>query len=250
MSGLAVDKPMATKRIAADPRLSPATRIRPRAKPTVRMTARASSELDARNASTLPTLDPSLDTLPAMDLPQIDPLRAAVESVLLVIDTPVAPIDLARALDVEPEAIREVLAQMRDEFESRGSGFDLREVEGGWRLYTRADYSDAVEAFLLDGTQTRLSRAAMETLAVVAYRQPATRAQVSAVRGVNVDGVMRTLLARGLVAEAGEEPATGAHLYVTTNLLLEQLGIESLDQLPDLAPLLPDVDLIDEPDLP
>lgn len=90
----------------------------------------------------------------------------------------------------------------------------------------------------------------METLAVVAYRQPATRAQVSAVRGVNVDGVMRTLLARGLVAEAGEEPATGAHLYVTTNLLLEQLGIESLDQLPDLAPLLPDVDLIDEPDLP
>lgn len=250
MSGLAVDKPMATKRIAADPRLSPATRTRPRAKPTVRMTARASSELDARNASTLPTLDPSLDTLPAMDLPQIDPLRAAVESVLLVIDTPVAPIDLARALDVEPEAIREVLAQMRDEFEARGSGFDLREVEGGWRLYTRADYSDAVEAFLLDGTQTRLSRAAMETLAVVAYRQPATRAQVSAVRGVNVDGVMRTLLARGLVAEAGEEPATGAHLYVTTNLLLEQLGIESLDQLPDLAPLLPDVDLIDEPDLP
>lgn len=198
----------------------------------------------------MPTLDPTLDTLPAMDLPQIDPLRAAVESVLLVIDTPVAPIDLARALDVEPEAIREVLAQMRDEFESRGSGFDLREVEGGWRLYTRADYSDAVEAFLLDGTQTRLSRAAMETLAVVAYRQPATRAQVSAVRGVNVDGVMRTLLARGLVAEAGEEPATGAHLYVTTNLLLEQLGIESLDQLPDLAPLLPDVDLIDEPDLP
>ena len=250
MSGLAVDKPMATKRIAADPRLSPATRIRPRVKPTVRMTARASSELDARNASTLPTLDPSLDTLPAMDLPQIDPLRAAVESVLLVIDTPVAPIDLARALDVEPEAIREVLAQMRDEFEARGSGFDFREVEGGWRLYTRADYSDAVEAFLLDGTQTRLSRAAMETLAVVAYRQPATRAQVSAVRGVNVDGVMRTLLARGLVAEAGEEPATGAHLYVTTNLLLEQLGIESLDQLPDLAPLLPDVDLIDEPDLP
>ena len=198
----------------------------------------------------MPTLDPTLDTLPAMDLPQIDPLRAAVESVLLVIDTPVAPIDLARALDVEPEAIREVLAQMRDEFGARGSGFDLREVEGGWRLYTRADYSDAVEAFLLDGTQTRLSRAAMETLAVVAYRQPATRAQVSAVRGVNVDGVMRTLLARGLVAEAGEEPATGAHLYVTTNLLLEQLGIESLDQLPDLAPLLPDVDLIDEPDLP
>lgn len=185
-----------------------------------------------------------------MNLPQIDPLRAAVESVLLVIDTPVTPMDLARALDVEPAAIREVLAQMHDEFDVRGSGFDLREVEGGWRLYTRARYADAVEAFLLDGTQTKLSRAALETLAVVAYRQPATRAQVSAVRGVNVDGVMRTLLARGLVAEAGEDPSTGAHLYVTTNLLLEQLGIASLDELPDLAPLLPDVDLIDEPDLP
>ncbi|WP_295624450.1 SMC-Scp complex subunit ScpB [uncultured Corynebacterium sp.] len=184
------------------------------------------------------------------ELPRIDPLRAAVESVLLVVDSPVAPIDLARALDVEPEAILEVLAEMRGEFEERGSGFDLREVEGGWRLYTRSEFADAVEAFLLDGTQTKLSRAALETLAVVAYRQPATRAQVSAVRGVNVDGVMRTLLARGLVAEAGEEPATGAHLYVTTNLFLEQLGIESLEKLPDLAPLLPDVDLIDEPDLP
>lgn len=181
-----------------------------------------------------------------MDLPQIDPLRAAVESVLLVIDTPVAPIDLARALDVEPEAIREVLAQMRDEFEARGSGFDLREVEGGWRLYTRADYSDAVEAFLLDGTQTRLSRAAMETLAVVAYRQPATRAQVSAVRGVNVDGVMRTLQLRGLIREVDVEPATGAHRYETTELFLELLGIDSLDRLPDLAPLLPDVESIDE----
>lgn len=214
------------------------------------MTARASSPLEARNASTTTRADPTPVTLPAMNLPQIDPLRAAVESVLLVIDTPVTPMDLARALDVEPAAIRELLAQMRDEFDARGSGFDLREVEGGWRLYTRATYSDAVEAFLLDGTQTKLSRAALETLAVVAYRQPATRAQVSAVRGVNVDGVMRTLLARGLVAEAGEDPSTGAHLYVTTNLLLEQLGIASLDELPDLAPLLPDIDLIDEPDLP
>lgn len=184
-----------------------------------------------------------------MDLPRIDPLRAAVESVLLIVDRPVTPMDIARALDVEPDAIREVLGQLRAEFDARGSGFDLREAEGGWRLYTRADFSDAVEAFLLDGTQTKLSRAALETLAVVAYRQPATRAQVSAVRGVNVDGVMRTLLARGLVAEAGEEPSTGAHLYVTTSLLLEQLGIDSLDALPDLAPLLPDVDLIDEPDL-
>lgn len=191
----------------------------------------------------------AMDSSSPAALPPIDPLRAAVEGVLLVVDTPVPVADLARALDVEASAIRVVLAQMRDEFDARGSGFDLREVDGGWRLYTRAAHSDAVEAFLLDGTQTKLSRAAMETLAVVAYRQPATRAQVSAVRGVNVDGVMRTLLARGLVAEAGEDPSTGAHLYVTTNLFLEQLGIASLDELPDLAPLLPDVDLIDEPDV-
>lgn len=177
----------------------------------------------------------------------IDPLRAAVEAILLVVDAPVAPMDLARALDEDPDRIRGALAGIRAEFDARGSGFDLRESAEGWRLYTRPEHADAVERFLLDGTQTRLSRAALETLAVVAYRQPVTRGQVSAVRGVNVDGVMRTLLARGLVAEAGEEPATGAHLYVTTNLLLEQLGIGSLEELPDLAPLLPDVDLIDEP---
>ncbi|HHU46009.1 MAG TPA: SMC-Scp complex subunit ScpB [Actinomycetales bacterium] len=183
-----------------------------------------------------------------MTLPDIDPLRASLEGILLVVDTPVPAIDLARVLDVDVADVRGALAGWREELNLRGSGIDLREVDGGWRLYTRADHADAVEAFLLDGSQSKLSRAALETLAVVAYRQPATRAQVSAVRGVNVDGVMRTLLARGLIAEAGEEPSTGAHLYVTTNMFLELLGIESLDALPDLAPLLPDVDLIDEPD--
>ena len=103
-----------------------------------------------------------------------------------------------------------------------------------------------VEAFILDGNHTRLSRAALETLAVVAYRQPVTRSQVSAVRGVNVDGVMRTLQLRGLIKEVDVDASTGAHLYATTEMLLEQLGIESLDQLPDLAPLLPDVESIEE----
>jgi len=103
-----------------------------------------------------------------------------------------------------------------------------------------------VEQFLLDGSQTRLSRAALETLAVVAYRQPATRSQISAVRGVNVDGVMRTLQLRGLIREVDVEPSTGAHRYETTGLFLELLGIDSLDRLPDLAPLLPDVESIDE----
>lgn len=183
-----------------------------------------------------------------MTLPDIDPLRASIEGILLVVDTPVPAIDLARVLDADVADVRGALAGLREELNLRGSGIDLREVDGGWRFYTRAEHADAVEAFLLDGSQSKLSRAALETLAVVAYRQPATRAQVSAVRGVNVDGVMRTLVARGLVAEAGEEPSTGAHLYVTTNMFLELLGIESLDALPDLAPLLPDVDLIDEPD--
>lgn len=182
------------------------------------------------------------------NLDPIDPLRAAVESILLVIDTPVQPIALAHALDVQPEEIRDVLSEIQHEFSARRSGIDLRETEEGWRFYTSPAHATAVERFLLDGTQSKLSRAALETLAVVAYRQPATRAQVSGVRGVNVDGVMRTLVARGLIAESGEDPSTGAHLYVTTNMFLELLGIDSLDKLPDLAPLLPDVDLIDEPD--
>lgn len=165
---------------------------------------------------------------------------------MLVVDAPVQVETIARALEEQPTAVLRTLEEISAEFDERGSGFDLRTTSEGWRLYTRRDHAEAVEKFLLDGTQTRLSRAALETLAIVAYRQPATRGQVSAIRGVNVDGVMRTLLARGLVKEVGEEPATGAHLYATTELFLEQLGIDSLDRLPDLAPLLPDVDLIDE----
>nr|WP_240394102.1 SMC-Scp complex subunit ScpB [Corynebacterium lactis] len=177
----------------------------------------------------------------------IDPLRAGVESILLVVDTPVAAEDMARALDVSVSDVRDVLRELEHELRARRSGIELRETGEGWRFYTSPAHASAVERFLLDGSQSKLSRAAMETLAVVAYRQPATRAQVSGVRGVNVDGVMRTLVARGLIAESGEDPATGAHLYVTTSLFLELLGIDSLEQLPDLAPLLPEVDLIDEP---
>lgn len=177
----------------------------------------------------------------------IDPLRAGVEAILLVVDTPVVAEDMARALDVPVADVRDVLRELENELSARRSGIELRETGEGWRFYTAPAHASAVERFLLDGSQSKLSRAAMETLAVVAYRQPATRAQVSGVRGVNVDGVMRTLVARGLIAESGEDPATGAHLYVTTALFLELLGIESLEQLPDLAPLLPEVDLIDEP---
>ncbi|QPK80149.1 SMC-Scp complex subunit ScpB [Corynebacterium lizhenjunii] len=179
-----------------------------------------------------------------MELPFVSTLRSRVESILLVVDNPVTVEALSRALEAEPTVISDTLRGIAREFAQRGSGFDLRETAEGWRLYTRKDNAEAVEAFLLDGTQTRLSRAAMETLAVIAYRQPVTRAQVAAVRGVNVDGVMRTLVLRGLVREVPSD--SHAHLYETTELFVELLGIDSLAHLPDLAPLLPDVDAIEE----
>lgn len=176
------------------------------------------------------------------DLPMISQLRARIESVLLVLDTPVDVETLARTLGADASDVAGVLHSLAAELRDRGSGIDLRESGEGWRFYTRTENAGAVEAFLLDGVQTRLSRAALETLAVVAYRQPVTRSQISGVRGVNVDGVMRTLQLRGLVREVGIEEMTGAHRYATTELFLELLGIDSLERLPDLAPLLPDVD--------
>ncbi|AKK11042.1 SMC-Scp complex subunit ScpB [Corynebacterium uterequi] len=179
-----------------------------------------------------------------MDL--ISQLRSRIESILLVIDAPVSAEALARTLGAEVSVVRDTLRATARELDDRGSGMDLRENAEGWRLYTRRENADAVEAFLLDGTQPRLSRAALETLAVIAYRQPVTRAQVAAVRGVNVDGVVRTLTLRGLIKEAEPEPSTLAHRYETTELFLELLGIDSLARLPELAPLLPGVEAIDE----
>lgn len=174
-------------------------------------------------------------------------LRSRIESLLLVTDEPVTVAELARVLEVSSDdEVAAVLEEISLEYDARGNGFDLRETAEGWRLYTRRSNSEAVEAKLLDGTQQRLSRAALETLAVVAYRQPVTRAQVAAVRGVNCDGVMRTLSLRGLIAEVGTTGEVGgANLYGTTELFLEQLGMNSLDELPDLAPLLPEVEAID-----
>ncbi len=174
-------------------------------------------------------------------------MRARLEAIMLVIDAPVSTAQLARVLETTPALVEQELRAMAAEFDARGSGFDLRESEDCWRLYTRSDYADSVERFVLDGEKTKLTRAALETLAVVAYRQPVTRAQVAAVRGVNVDGVMRTLAQRGLIREVDPpEPSTGAHRYETTQLFLETLGIEDLGALPSLAPLLPDVESIEE----
>ncbi|MFE7423532.1 SMC-Scp complex subunit ScpB [Rhodococcus sp. NPDC057529] len=173
-------------------------------------------------------------------------LAAVLESLLLIVDSPAGAEQLASATGASVNRITETLNRMSAELTARGSGMDLRYAGDGWRLYTRTAYAPYVERLLLDGARSKLTRAALETLAVVAYRQPLTRARISAVRGVNVDGVVRTLLARGLIAEAGVDPDTNATQYSTTELFLERLGLASLADLPALAPLLPDVDLIDD----
>ena len=174
-------------------------------------------------------------------------LRTALEAILMVVDEPVGDVLLAQVTERPTDEVREALHALASEYDEAGRGFELREVAGGWRFYTRAEFAPYVERFVLDGQQARLTQAALETLAVVAYRQPVSRVRVSAVRGVNVDGVMRTLVTRGLVEEAGQDHASGAHLYRTSNYFLERIGVTSLDELPELAPYLPDMDdLVDE----
>src|SRR5499433_2676028 len=167
-------------------------------------------------------------------------LRACLEPILLVVDEPVPEVVLAQVLERPREEIALEIADLAASYTAEGRGFDLREVAGGWRFYTREECAPVVERFVRDGQEVRLTQAALETLAVVAYQQPVSRARVSAVRGVNCDGVMRTLTLRGLVEEAGTEHETGAILYRTTGYFLERLGLASLDELPELAPFLPD----------
>ncbi|MEZ0165129.1 SMC-Scp complex subunit ScpB [Kineococcus sp. LSe6-4] len=167
-------------------------------------------------------------------------VRAAIEAVLMVADEPVAVPALARATGEQPDEVDLLLRELAGEYAEQGRGFELREVSGGWRMYSRAEHADVVEAFLLDGQTAKLTQAALETLAIVAYRQPVSRARVSAVRGVSVDGVMRTLLTRGLVTEAGVEATSGATLYRTTEEFVQRMGLDSLDDLPPLAPFLPE----------
>jgi segregation and condensation protein B len=160
-----------------------------------------------------------------------DELRGALEAILLVVDEPVAEVQLAQVLEQPTERVVGMLDRR---------GFELRRAAGGWRLYTRPEYATYVERFVLDGQSVRLTQAALETLAVVAYKQPVTRSRVSAIRGVNCDGVIRTLVTRGLIEECGTEPESGAYLYRTTTLFLEKLGLNTVDELPPLAPFLPD----------
>lgn len=172
-------------------------------------------------------------------------LAPAIEAVLMVVDEPVATVTLAQVLQHPEDAVAAACIQLAAEYSEQGRGFVLRQVAGGWRYYSSPRYAEIVQRFVLDGQHARLTQAALETLAVVAYRQPVSRSRVSAVRGVNVDGVMRTLLARGLVEECGTDGESGAHLYQTTGYFLERLGAASLADLPELAPYLPDLETLE-----
>jgi len=172
--------------------------------------------------------------------------RSAVEAVLMVIDEPVTETTLASVLELPVDDVVAVLEELAGEYAQTERGFMLRRLAGGWRIYTRPEYAPVVEKFLLGGQQARLTQASLETLAVIAYRQPISRARVGAVRGVNVDGVVRTLQARGLITEVGHDTEGGAALYATTDFFLQRMGLDSLEELPALSPYLPSADMIDE----
>jgi segregation and condensation protein B len=196
-------------------------------------------------AETADGAEPGLD-MSAPALATDAELDSALEALLLVVDAPTEDEVLAGALEQPVARVRAALLRLAERYTAERRGIDLRRAGGGWRFYTREAYAPYVERMLLDGQRARLTRAALETLAVVAYRQPVTRSRVAAVRGVNCDGVLRTLLTRGLVQEAGVDDSTQGTLFRTTELFLERLGLSSLEDLPALAPLLPDVDAIDE----
>ena len=173
-------------------------------------------------------------------------IHGALEAVLMVVDEPVTTMSLASVLEQPAADVEAALAELEAGYAEQHRGFTLRQVGGGWRMYSRHEYAPVVERFVLDGQQARLTQASLETLAVIAYRQPVSRSRVAAVRGVNVDGVIRTLLTRGLIEEMGHDEESTAILYGTTSYFLERLGLQSLDDLPALAPYLPEVDVLDE----
>jgi segregation and condensation protein B len=179
----------------------------------------------------------------AVSGPAVDVARA-IEAILMVADDPQSIVSLGTALGVPVKQIKAAVAELVADYDGANGGvqrgFELREVAGGWRIYVRAEFDHVVTDFVLTQNPTRLSPAALETLAVIAYKQPITRGQISSIRAVNVDGVVRTLVSRGLITEVTTDVETGAVLYGTTDLLLTQLGINSLEEMPAIAPLLPD----------
>lgn len=200
-----------------------------------------SSEDTAQEETLQAVPQPDTDELgePGIGAPN---LAAALEALVLIADEPMSASALAEATHSPLADVESELNRLAEEYTAQGRGFALRHVGGGWRFYTRDTCADVVTRWVSDSQRARLSQAALETLAIIAYKQPMTRARIAAVRGVNVDGVVRTLLGRGLVTESGVEPISQAALYTTTELFLERLGISSLAELPDIAALLPDID--------
>jgi segregation and condensation protein B len=208
----------------------------------VEASAAAAEEVDDDAA---PADDPAQVTQVAQ--PAVDvPLRRVLEAVLLIAEEPLPVVEIATRLEVPAPDVETAIRELAAEYEQQARGFALREVAGGWRYYTAAACAPEVERFLLAGQTSRLSQAALETLAVVAYQQPVSRSRIAAVRGVSVDGVMKTLVSRGLVAESGTDTESGAIMYATTPKFLERLGLRDLSELPPLAPLLPGLDELPE----
>ncbi len=189
------------------------------------------------------TADPA-ETTAEPEEPPTTPLTERLEAILLIIDEPLGLVALAAAVGSPVPAVRQAIETLVDDYDGKGAGprrgFELREVGGGWRLYVREDHDALVAEFVGGQAPARLSQAALETLAVIAYKQPVTRSQVASIRAVNVDSVVRTLLARGLITELFADSETGAINYGTTDALLQNLGINSLDELPPISPLLDD----------
>ncbi|MFM2030510.1 MAG: hypothetical protein RI927_130 [Actinomycetota bacterium] len=173
-----------------------------------------------------------------------DNLRSAIEAILMITDAPISIMNIATALETPVTEIRDAINSLVADYDgadgSTPRGFELREVGGGWRIYVRADFDWAVKSFVANENPTKLSQAALETLAVIAYKQPISRGQIASIRAVNVDSVVRTLHSRGLITELYTDSESGAIHYGTAPLLLEVLGINSLDELPLISPYLPD----------
>jgi segregation and condensation protein B len=190
----------------------------------------------------LPRREEGADPMPT---PTAAEISGALEALLLLAEEPRRTDELAAAVGVPEAVVGEALAALVTFYDETGRGFELRQVGGGWRYYTREEHAELIAATVLEGQQSRLSQAALETLAVIAYTQPISRGRVSAVRGVNVDGVIRTLVARGLIEEAGHDADSGAVVFATTSYFLERMGLRSLDDLPALAPHLPDAEVLE-----
>lgn len=200
---------------------------------------------DATPAAPSSAPDPTSDAPDGTRSVPAKQVTAPLEALLLMATEPLTAAELATAVDVPVPVVWEALEELALFYDETGRGFELRQVAGGWRYYTRPEHAEVIGAWVLEGQHARLSQAALETLAVVAYLQPISRSRVGGIRGVNVDGVMRTLTTRGLIEEVGHSEDTGAMLFGTTPYFLERMGYSSTDDLPPIAPHLPEASLLE-----